>query len=1146
MEIRFSVGVKMKILVLITFFHAAIGVDDILNGQQLSNRLKEIKRGVGVDHMQEVYNNITFNTKTDDGNELLQKIRTSISSSLSELKKSLDIVAEKVLEEEATFSKTSSLPQCCRSSASYQYDPKFRKEVDFGTACVIKSSLAGNEALYPPAQIGVTMQNKYENNKNILWQHYSTIEGTSIIYPATNWTKCSDFDPRWRPEFSATASPRPKDIVIVIASTQSMKAPSGVLNKQKLTVAKEAAHSVINTLNPNDRVSAISFNSVAKSEPGCYSDTLAFATKQNIKTVKEFVSLVPDSNINDQNFENALTVAFSYFKSSNNDSVSERDQLILFVTDGEKTHGRDPVEVIRDENMKLQNRVVVFTYLLGPGSSDNAKNQLREMAQQIKSNTSYGAFRNGQYLYLESLKTLAIDMSTFYLHLRKPSADPIYTVPYVDPFSGIGLMTSMCRQVSITNGFNGVACTDVKVSELLKDVEYFEEGNSSYAFMIDKTGRTIVHPLLPDPTYLETDPVLVDITTLERSPGSDSIMSNIKSGLPGNKTLLTYFTIPRGNLINDGTSFRIVNATFYWSPVENTDFSICIVLGDEIHSKISESNFPISSDDLKNCFMYHNRSLSADNFLDCRFNSRRVTLERTSIKFTPSAFVYPFQYTDKEETAVDIGNYKRFFTSTLAENPGFQESVRPDVWATYELDKFWKRTKSSHLAWRYVGTKSGVMRAYPGVSLEKTYDHKKRAWFRQTVAHPETMFVTPPYDDAWGSGILISLEHTIYKRNSKQVTAVVGTDFPLQYFSWFIEQVYPSCFSKYRCIIIEDSGFIVMHPTFKESTNKDKFLKFIHITVQEPALANALIKMGVLHKQECQDIAANKERRSFRVTMLTGHQGGLGFTETEDEFEIRPIPETNIFIIRQKISSSLSIDCSCDEQIVPNARECGKCDCLCYNTISYQFCLNVYNVFSSFPCSASVPDTSGRSEPDDFTGLNTCFNPKCHEKQDKTECFSEAECGWCEFTDEGSELTPKCCRLKEDCSFGKTKSTNRDTCAVPNSPGSKNNPSDSTSSPDTTGPLVGGLAALAAILVTLAVVGAVYCIRRHKLCDARYKDNDPYIDACHVDDGTGSGVFENDGMSCSSSSESSNYMRANPYQHPVPENNYTNTTFNHE
>jgi hypothetical protein len=33
-------------------------------------------------------------------------------------------------------------------------------------------------------------------------------------------------------------------------------------------------------------------------------------------------------------------------------------------------------------------------------------------------------------------------------------------------------------------------------------------------------------------------------------------------------------------------------------------------------------------------------------------------------------------------------------------------------------------------------------------------------------------------------------------------------------------------------MIIDDNGFIVMHPTFKESTNADKFLKSIHITVE--------------------------------------------------------------------------------------------------------------------------------------------------------------------------------------------------------------------------------------------------------------------------------------------------------------------------
>jgi hypothetical protein len=50
------------------------------------------------------------------------------------------------------------------------------------------------------------------------------------------------------------------------------------------------------------------------------------------------------------------------------------------------------------------------------------------------------------------------------------------------------------------------------------------------------------------------------------------------------------------------------------------------------------------------------------------------------------------------------------------------------VWATYEAEKYWKQHESNHLAWRYIGTKSGIMRAYPGVSLTKNYDHEKRPW----------------------------------------------------------------------------------------------------------------------------------------------------------------------------------------------------------------------------------------------------------------------------------------------------------------------------------------------------------------------------------------------------------------------------------
>jgi len=50
-----------------------------------------------------------------------------------------------------------------------------------------------------------------------------------------------------------------------------------------------------------------------------------------------------------------------------NNTCCISEQVILFISDGSPTQGQDPRIVIREENMKLQNKVIIFTYLLGPG-----------------------------------------------------------------------------------------------------------------------------------------------------------------------------------------------------------------------------------------------------------------------------------------------------------------------------------------------------------------------------------------------------------------------------------------------------------------------------------------------------------------------------------------------------------------------------------------------------------------------------------------------------------------------------------------------------------------------------------------------------------------------------------------------------------
>lgn len=43
------------------------------------------------------------------------------------------------------------------------------------------------------------------------------------------------------------------------------------------------------------------------------------------------------------------------------------EQVILFLSDGKSTGNTDPREKIRDENQKYDNRIRIFTYLIGDG-----------------------------------------------------------------------------------------------------------------------------------------------------------------------------------------------------------------------------------------------------------------------------------------------------------------------------------------------------------------------------------------------------------------------------------------------------------------------------------------------------------------------------------------------------------------------------------------------------------------------------------------------------------------------------------------------------------------------------------------------------------------------------------------------------------
>ena len=70
---------------------------------------------------------------------------------------------------------------------------------------------------------------------------------------------------------------------------------------------------------------------------------------------------------------------------------------------------------------------------------------------------------------------------------------------------------------------------DVKISDLTSSFTNFDEGVNAYAFIVDDTGRTLIHPRLPEPgTNYDATPLLVNIETLEPEANRAGIIQRIK------------------------------------------------------------------------------------------------------------------------------------------------------------------------------------------------------------------------------------------------------------------------------------------------------------------------------------------------------------------------------------------------------------------------------------------------------------------------------------------------------------------------------------------------------------------------------------------------------------------------------------------
>ncbi|KAJ8322176.1 hypothetical protein KUTeg_000647 [Tegillarca granosa] len=704
----------------------------------------------------------------------------------------------------------------------------------------------------------------------------------------------------------------------------------------------------------------------------------------------------------------------------------------MFLTDGEPTVGANPLGVIRDENGILNNSVVIFTYGLGSQLSKSAVQLLTNMSLQTINDPTKGPTKTVPSEHIKDPSTLVSKMSSYYNSLIIGTSEATFTVPYNDAFSKIGLLTSICLPAFDGSNFIGVVCIDMKISDLRYEMSVMiESDEKSYSFLIDGYGHTLVHPLLPLPWSVTDDVILLDISHFETSLNTSAI-DQMKRGQNGTVPLKNTRTLPRGKVLYEGITTNIVSSHYYWKKVENTNYTVCVVIGG---SGIKHLLGKQSGRD--GIFSYHVTSLSSDKLNRCRHFARYATKDKSLIMLTPSAFKEPYKYLDSPETEVTVTKYENYFSGKTTTDDTFKDSVLRSMVVTSNAEPLWKSSQeeASYVIWRYIATVDGIVRMYPGVEIKKDYDPKLRPWYWRTIAEKGKMVLSAPYKDAWGSGYLITLSKTIFEGRSdnlptnpseKTVAAVMGTDFPIYFFYRLLLEQYPICNNtEYSCFVIDTSGFIVIHEDFTMVYTDPKLDDLYHITNREGKIARDLMSKGILTKRTCTDFQSVQDQVTYRVYSTSFYKDGVDTLSSGDPgYELRPIKNTNIFLIIKKRSSD-KLPC-CQRQISPSLFQCTSepsvCECLCYRKIPFDYCRNKYASSDASPlCSAPAPkyDSVFQKEEEKIKSLNSCFETKCDIRDNVELCYKVAGCSWCVESASGYKTKPPFCALKEICPFGK-------------------------------------------------------------------------------------------------------------------------------
>ncbi|CAF2409931.1 unnamed protein product [Rotaria sp. Silwood2] len=643
-----------------------------------------------------------------------------------------------------------------------------------------------------------------ELDPDIRWQYFGSHVGLIRLYPGREWDQnfagfYNDYDPRVRPWYIGTTS-GPKDVIIILDCSESMK------SNGKFAIGTSIATVVINTLTRQDYVNIICAHEshwddigkwhVYKTEVlSCQQDTMVKATLAFKRDLKEKLATLKPGGTSE--FETAFDTAFDLFQRKPKTGCQS---ILIFITDGQDTDGETvrcgagqytrsgyvPGPICKynwtqywtmvKQRQQFHPRARIFSYLV----KDNGQIFPGKLACE----------NDGHFAILNDGENLINKMFNYFDYLSKASLsiNGSWTSQYIDQW-GLGVMLTYA--IPVTSNIDGRLLGVAGVDVTLDDIEHVLSSKTwggVYGFLINRhDGDAIIHPGLKSTTIPIEDPISTHITQLEMTNNQPEefqtiILTTMLRGQRGSKRLSNAYraTIRR--------EFGI--GTYYWSPIENTDYIFAFSLGesDEKFREVRQpKNLSMYDESFFNLLIEYN-STKARKFLpgkfehmqvkinDPKYNDVRVSYLYSSIMLAPRVYCDPSEYFYNDDLAQKTINAHIYINQRdnksdddkgcSQKNAIFHENTRAYVLISQPIERVWRRRPSEltkDIIWTYVGMRTGVFRTYPAHRSVRDYDHTARAWYKRAVTFQDRTTASMPYLDLSGGGKVITIAQALFE-----------------------------------------------------------------------------------------------------------------------------------------------------------------------------------------------------------------------------------------------------------------------------------------------------------------------------------------------------------------------------------------------